>query len=95
VDEDGVLHARTREVRRLVRKLRLNRREAREFRRSWIGIIKLTKAHDPQLHQRLMGFPDDLPNLARLRPPGGNLRPEGIAESYFVKRRNGTLPETT
>jgi hypothetical protein len=95
VDEDGVLQAGTREARRLVRKIGLNRREAREFRRTWIGIIKLAKAYDPRLYQRLMGFPDDLPNLARLRPPGGNLRPEGIVESYFVKRRDGTLPETT
>lgn len=73
----------------------LNRREAREFRRTWIGIIRLAKEYDPQLYQRLMGFPDDLPNLARLRPPGGNLRPEGIAKSYFVQRRDGTLPKTT
>jgi hypothetical protein len=63
-----------------------------EFRRTWIDIISLARQHDPQLHQRLMGFPDDLPDLSRLRPPGGNSRPEGIEESYFAQRQRGESP---
>jgi hypothetical protein len=39
-----------------------------------------------------MGFPDELPDLARLRPPDGNTRPEGIQESYFAKKTGGVLP---
>jgi hypothetical protein len=39
-----------------------------------------------------MGFPDDLPDLSRLRPPGGNSRPEGIEESYFAQRQRGESP---
>jgi hypothetical protein len=41
-----------------------------------------------------MSYPDDLPNLARLRPPGGNTRPEGIAESAFARRKVKTFPGT-
>lgn len=39
-----------------------------------------------------LGFPDDLPDLARLRPPGGNSRPDGVKDSYFQQRIRGTLP---
>jgi hypothetical protein len=43
--------------------------------------------------QELLAFPDDLPDLATKRPPGGNARPGGIAESCFERRRRGELPE--
>lgn len=43
---------------------------------------------------QLMGFPDDLPDLSRLRPPEGNSRPEGVQQSYFAQRQRGELPET-
>jgi hypothetical protein len=89
---DGVAEARTPEARRLVRVLGLDRPRATEFRRLWIGIIALAERYDRPLMQRLMGFPDDLPNLARLRPPGGNIRPEGVGASAFAARQNGTLP---
>jgi hypothetical protein len=40
-----------------------------------------------------MSDPDDLPDLRRLQPPGGNTRPEGIRESAFVLReREGVAP---
>jgi hypothetical protein len=39
-----------------------------------------------------MSFPEDLPDLKRQRPPGRNTRPEGIEESAFAKRLNGSLP---
>ena len=42
----------------------------------------------------LLGFPDDLPNLAAKRPPQGNTQPEGLAESCFELRRRGELSET-
>jgi hypothetical protein len=92
VGEDGVLVSKTPEAHRLVKKLGLNRPEAREFRCIWISIIALAREYDLPLYQQLLGFPEELPNLARLRPPGGNTRPEGIAESWYEKRRTGTLP---
>lgn len=65
-----------------------------EFRLLWIGIIALAERYGPSLYRRLMGFPDDLPDLKRLRPPDGNLRPQGVRTSYFAKRQEGTLPAT-
>jgi len=37
----------------------------------------------------LLAFPADLPDLAALRPPEENARPEGISESCFERRRRG------
>jgi hypothetical protein len=41
-----------------------------------------------------MGFPADLPNVARLRPPGGNSRPAGVDKSFFVRMSRQILSET-
>ena len=60
----------------------------------WRAIIGLAERHDPPLYRRLMGFPDDLPDLKRLRPPGGNTRPEGVQASFHAQRQDGTLPTT-
>jgi hypothetical protein len=60
----------------------------------WMEIVDLAAREDPELHRKLMGFPGDLPNVARLRPPGGNSRPEGIEQSYFVTKQKELLPET-
>jgi hypothetical protein len=94
IGADGVMNARTREARRLARVLGLDHPRMTEFRRLWIGIVALAKRFDHPLYLRLMGFPENLPNLARLRPPKGNTRPEGIAACAFSRRQKGTLPET-
>jgi hypothetical protein len=93
VHEDGRIEGTTREVRRLIRMLGLDGREETEGRFLWQGIIALTQRSNPALYQRLMGFPAELPNLSRLRPPGGNSRPDGVASSYFAQQKDGRLPE--
>jgi hypothetical protein len=94
VDESGTIEARTKAARRLVRTLGLDSRESTEFRMLWLGIVALAEAYDQELYLRLMGFPPDLPDLGRLRPPGGNTRPKGVDESYAAQRKDGTLPGT-
>jgi hypothetical protein len=94
VHDDGALEARTADARRIVRVLGLDDREATEFRRLWIEIVALAERSDQPLYRRLMGFPDDLPDLTRLRPPSGNVRPAGIRTSFFARRKAGTLPAT-
>jgi hypothetical protein len=94
VHEDGTIEARTREARRIVRVLGLDDLEYNEWRLLWLGIIRLAEQHDRALYGALLGHPDDLPNLARLRPPAGNRRPEGIKMSHHARRELGTL-ETT
>jgi hypothetical protein len=49
--------------------------------------------YDPEQFVRLMGFPDDLPDLSLLRPPEGNSRSDGISESYNAKRGRAELPD--
>jgi hypothetical protein len=92
--EDGSILGHTAEACRLIRLLDLDGPDATDFRAMWIGIIRLAKRYDTALLQRLLGFPDDLPDLSQLRPPGGNRRPEGIEQSYFARRERGELPDT-
>jgi hypothetical protein len=49
-----------------------------EFRMLWIGIISLAARYDPDVYRRLTRYPEDLPDLDRLQPPGGNSRPEDV-----------------
>jgi len=94
VDPDGTIHPLTPEAERLVIGLGLDSATYTEFRLLWIGIVAMAGRHAPDLHLRLIGFPADLPDLAALRPPGGNTRPGGIAASYFRQRERGELPTT-
>lgn len=93
VEADGTIHADDPKAAHLIELLGLDSPQSSELRLLWIGIIALAAKHDPELDAKLMGFPDDLPNLARLHPPGGNSRPKGIEQSYFVKKQNAILPE--
>jgi hypothetical protein len=94
IREDGVMEARTRDARRIVRVLGLDDEKTTEFRMLWIGIVALAKEHNAPLHRWLMGFPDDLPDLNGLMPPGGNTQPEGVERSYYARRQCGNLAET-
>jgi hypothetical protein len=78
----------------LIRVLRLDNAENTEFRRLMFEVIYLARKRNVALYSRLMGFPDDLPDLARKRPPGGNSRPDGIRESWQAGRVRQELPET-
>ena len=93
VNEDGTIEGQTRQARRLIRVLGLDDREYTEFRLMWLEIAGLAAREDPVLHRKLMGFPENLPNVTRLRPPGGNSRPEGIEQSYLVQKQKAILPE--
>ena len=64
------------------------------FRRLWLEIIAMASRSAPELYQQLMGYPDDLPNLSRLRPPRGNTRPAGVSQSHFARRERGELTTT-
>jgi HNH endonuclease len=94
VDPDGMIRPRTPEAERLVIILGLDSPTYNEFRLLWIGIVAMAERHAPDLYRRLMGFPSVLPDLATLRPPGGNTRPEGIASSCHQERLRGDLPDT-
>ncbi|HEY2413056.1 MAG TPA: HNH endonuclease [Pirellulaceae bacterium] len=91
VFEDGRIEARTNAAGEIIEAIGLDSVLNTEFRRDWIRIIALARLHDRELYYRLMCFPDDLPDLSRLRPPGGNVRPEGVEESWFARRERSEL----
>lgn len=93
VSFEGRQIASTAESERIVDVLALNSPKRVNWRLSWMRIIQLAAERDSELYQRLMGFPDDLPDLSRSNPPA-NIRPEGIDRSYFVQRERGELPDT-
>jgi hypothetical protein len=51
-----------------------------------------TNTEAAQAIREFFGFPDDLPDLRRLRPPR-NRRPRGISTCYFVLREKGKFPK--
>jgi len=57
----------------------------------WMRIVDLAEERDPDLYNRLVGFPDDLPDLSRLRPPR-NSRKESLDQCWFARRQRGELP---
>ena len=93
VQDDGRIEAATPDAKKLILLLGLDDPEYREFRCLWIGIVDMAAKSKPRLFQRLMRYPNNLPDLSRLRPPG-NSRPKGIQESYRVRRDKGKLPST-
>ena len=56
-------------------------------------VLTIVASVDKPEFERLMGFPADLPDLAKLKPPE-NSRPGGVSDSYFAKRTRGELPST-
>jgi hypothetical protein len=77
---------------KLILQLDLNSPRLVEWRIMWMRIADLARDRDSDLLERLLGFPDDLPDLRRLRPPAGNSHPAGIAESWAVLAEQGRLP---
>lgn len=87
---DGVLVGRSRDTERLIVQLDLNSPKLRKWRVMWMRIVDLARERDQSLYRQLTGFPADLPNLSQLRPPI-NTRPEGVENSWLVKRERGWL----
>jgi hypothetical protein len=55
-----------------------------------VDTLKLGARHE---FRKWFGFPDNLPDLRKMRVPS-NRRPRGVNQSYYVLREVGTLPET-
>jgi hypothetical protein len=79
-------------VRRLILQLDLNSPSIVRWRVIWMRIVQLAANKDRELYRQLTGFPKDLPDLAKLRPPN-NSRPRGVDQSCHFLRQLGTLPE--
>jgi hypothetical protein len=92
-DESGEVRPLTEDGVILTRVLRLNHPNQVRMRSDTIRRLKIMARCAPDEWKRMMGFPEQLPNLRRKSPPGGNTRPNGLDESrYELQQRNG-LPD--
>lgn len=89
---DGAIASEQSDTRRLIQQLDLNSPKLRKWRVMWMRIVDLAKERDQMLYRQLVGFPEDLPNLGRLRPPR-NSHPGGVEVSWYAKQQRGQLPD--
>lgn len=94
VRADGRMAAQTVPAKEIVDALHLNDPEYVFRRRQMISLLSELAVVRPDLHALWLGHPDNLLDLSRLRPPGGNTRPDGIEQSHFARRKRGELPAT-
>jgi HNH endonuclease len=98
VKTDGLVEGLSPQGCDLIDLLHLNDGPAIDVRRKMVSILRLMNNYPEDRDVRevfvaTFAFPKDLPDLSRLRPPDGNTRLEGIANSHFQRRQKGTLPE--
>jgi hypothetical protein len=97
VQPDGSVLALTSQGETLVDVCALNRPELVAFRRDLILLLAVLAKHRGadaiRLRKRYFGYPADLPDLAALRPPRGNARPDAVARSCLERQRRRELPE--
>jgi len=98
VRPDGTIRVLTPHGAFLVKACRLDRPKLTEFRRGILEVFHDLRGRQgevpAELLRRFFGFPLNLPDLSRLKPPAGNSRTSGLANSHFARRRRGELPET-
>ena len=96
VRSDGTIRGLTPEGEDLIRICRLDRPHLTAYRRLILDILSLlSRKREPAAADLLrcyLGYPANLPDLAALKPPGGNTRPEGMAASCRDRRNRGELP---
>lgn len=92
VQNDGTIKALNEHGEMLIEILRLDREELTQFRQLFIDIVRLAlRNRNPYI--RLMGYPQNLPDLSKLKPPS-NAKPESVNDSFHARRRRGELSDT-
>lgn len=95
VDAGGGIAPLTPTGRALIRMCRLDRPLLIESRKRVIKMLDVLGRLDSQkateLVREILGWPEDLPNLKAKKPPGGNVKLEGIANCCYERRRRGEL----
>lgn len=94
INAEGSLLARTSAGQNHIDLLQLDDPWLTAERRLWIqtfrDLLRLVPSSASLI--KWLSYPDDLPNLRTLRPPGGNHLPDGVAKSAYELRRQGLLP---
>lgn len=95
---DAVFIGLTPEGQDVIDNLRLNKNPALQERKKALRIQDLytTRPDISQvrdLYFDVFGFPEELPDLCALRPPDGNIHPDGVKTCFFVQKMLDMLPE--
>lgn len=98
VDAAGTVNALTPEGQDMIDLFALNSPGRTAQRIEKLTLLHAKQAHsaDPDidhLYRRAFGYPDDLPDLALLRPPQGNANVGSEARSHHARRTRGELPD--
>ncbi len=94
VESSGFVTPLNRTGKRLVDTIRLNHDRYVQERLKTMRHLQAIAQVDLAEFERLMGFPSNLPDLAALKPPEGNRRPQGVSESCLALRMRAELPKT-
>jgi hypothetical protein len=94
VHKDGTITATNEDGQLLIDVLRLDNEDYTRFRYMMIRTIHdLADNGKEETLLLWLSYPENLPDLIRLRPPKGNKKPEGIRESHYARRFRGELPK--
>lgn len=76
----------------LIETLRLDNEDHTNFRALILATLRSLKKNDQPTYVLWMSYPQNLPDLGALRP-NFNMRPNGVASSYYAQRASGRLPK--
>ncbi len=94
VHNDGTITATNEDGQVLIDILRLDNEDYTRYHYKMIKTIQtLANAGDRETLLLWLCYPENLPDLNKLRPPGGNKKPDGVRESHHARRCRGELPE--
>ena len=98
VDPEGNITGPTRRGKILICQLRLDVEPALSVRKYGLELIALKTAHpdEPRVDCLFIDqfrYPNDLPDLLKLKPPGGNVLKKNSENSHFARRDRDVLPE--
>lgn len=89
VTDDGRIHAKKREGKRLIRAAALDAADAVIWRRKQIQVLRVLKRHNAELYRDQFALPENLPDLVRFHPaPPRNSKPTGAANCHYEQRHN-------
>jgi hypothetical protein len=96
IQANGAIRGLTAQGREMIEICQLARPRITQARQRLLDLFRtLQESQTPDaasLLENFLGFPDNLPLLSHSRPPSGNSRPAGIAESCYQRRQRGELP---
>jgi len=96
VRQDGFAVALTADGEAWILAFRLNSNAKVRLRLEKLTALRAKQTHPDDadidhLYRRAFGYPDDLPDLSVLRPPGGNAVAGSESRSHFARRSRGEL----